>query len=45
MLSKEDQIREEAKRPYQKALFAILSGVIATVVCGGIGAALILLFK
>jgi transcriptional regulator with XRE-family HTH domain len=44
-LSKEDQIREEAKRPYQKALFAILSGVIAAVVCGGIGAVLILLFK
>ena len=44
-LSKEDQIREEAKRPYQKALFAILSGVIAAGVCGGIGAVLILLFK
>ena len=44
-LSKENQIREEAKRPYQKAVFAILSGAIAAVVCGGIGAALILLFK
>ena len=45
MLSKEDQIREEAKRPYQKALFTIVSGVLAAVICGGIGAALIMLFK
>ncbi len=44
-LSKEDQIREEAKRPYQKALSTILSGVIAAVVCGGIAAVLIMLFK
>ena len=44
-LSKDDQIREEAKRPYQKALFTIVSGVLAAVICGGIGAALIMLFK
>ncbi|WP_031556322.1 helix-turn-helix domain-containing protein [Lachnospira multipara] len=35
-LSKDDQIREEAKRPYQKVLAPILSAVIAAVVCGGI---------
>ncbi|SCY22510.1 helix-turn-helix domain-containing protein [Butyrivibrio sp. INlla14] len=45
MLSKEDQIREEAKRPYQKVLSTILSGVIAAVLCGGIGLMLMLLFK
>lgn len=44
-LSKEDQIREEAKRPYQKVLSTILSGVIAAVVCGGIAAVHIMLFK
>ena len=45
ILSKEDQIREEAKRPYQKVLSTILSGVLAAVLCGGIGAVLIMLFK
>lgn len=44
-LSKEDQIREEVKRPYQKVVFTIVSGILAAVVCGGIGAALIMLFK
>ena len=44
-LSKDDQIREEAKRPNQKALFTIVSGVLAAVIWGGIGAALIMLFK
>lgn len=43
-LSKEDQIREEAKRPYQKVLAPILSAVIAVVVCGGILLILELLF-
>lgn len=45
MLSKEDQIREEAKRPYQKALSTILSAIIAAALCGGIGLVLMLLFK
>ena len=45
MLSKEDQIREEAKRPYQKVLSTIISGVMAAIVCGGIGLVLMLLFK
>ena len=44
-LSKEDQIREEAKRPYQKALSTILSAIIAAALCGGIGLVLMLLFK
>ena len=44
-LSKEDQIREEAKRPYQKVLSTIISGVMAAIVCGGIGLVLMLLFK
>ena len=35
-LSKENQIREEAKRPYQKVLAPILSAVIVAVVCSGI---------
>ncbi len=43
-LYKEDQIREEAKRPYQKVLAPILSAVIAAVVCGGILLILELLF-
>jgi len=45
MLSKEEQIKEEAKRPYQKALFTILSAVIAAVVCGGIVLILMHIFK
>ena len=44
-LSKEDQIREEAKRPYQKVLSTIISGVMAAIVCGGIGLVLMFLFK
>ena len=40
-----DKIEEKAKRPYQKIVFAVASGLIAAVVCGLIGAALILLFK
>ena len=44
-LSEIDQIREEAKRPYQKVLSTIISAVIAAVVCGGIGLALMLLVK
>ena len=43
-LYKEDQIREEAKRPYQKVLAPILSAVIAAVVCSGILLILELLF-
>ena len=45
MLSKEEQIKEEAKRPYQKALSTILSAVIAAVVCGGIALILMHIFK
>ncbi|SFC31371.1 hypothetical protein [Butyrivibrio sp. YAB3001] len=44
-LSEIDQIREEAKRPYQKVLSTVISAVIAAVVCGGIGLALMLLVK
>lgn len=44
-LSQTDQIREEAKRPYQKVLLAILSAVIGAFVCGGIGLVLMILFK
>ncbi len=44
-LKPNDQIEEKAKRPYQKVLFTIAAGLIAAVMCGGIGAVLILLFK
>ena len=44
-LTSTDKIEEKAKRPYQKIIFAVASGLIAAVVCGLIGAALILLFK
>ena len=44
-LTSTDKIEEKAKRPYQKIIFAAASGLIAAVVCGLIGAALILLFK
>ncbi len=40
-----DQIKEEAKRPYQKILFAIAAGLIAAIVCGSIGILLISFFK
>ena len=44
-LTSTDKIEEKAKRPYQKIVFAVASGLIAAVVCGLIGATLILLFK
>ena len=44
-LTPTDKIEEKAKRPYQKIIFAVASGLIAAVLCGLIGAALILLFK
>ncbi len=44
-LSATDKIKEEAKRPYQKVLFSIVAGLIAALVCGGIGMALIMIFK
>ena len=44
-LSSTDKIKEEAKRPYQKILFAIASALIAALICGGIGILLISFFK
>ena len=44
-LTSTDKIEENAKRPYQKLIFAVASGLIAAILCGLIGAALILLFK
>lgn len=44
-LSSTDKIKEEAKRPYQKILFAIASALIAAFICGGIGILLISFFK
>ncbi|WP_026527991.1 helix-turn-helix domain-containing protein [Butyrivibrio sp. VCD2006] len=44
-LSSTDKIKEEAKRPYQKILFAIASGLIAAAICGGIDILLICFFK
>ena len=44
-LQSTEKIEEKAKRPYQKIIFAVASGLIAAVLCGLIGAALILLFK
>ena len=40
-----DKIEEKAKRPYQKLVFAVAAGLLAAVICGGIGAGLIILFK
>ena len=44
-LSSTDKIKEEAKRPYQKILFTIASGLIAALICSGIGILLISFFK
>ncbi|WP_049945797.1 hypothetical protein [Butyrivibrio sp. LC3010] len=44
-LQSTEKIEEKAKRPYQKLVFAVASGLIATLICGGIGAVLIMLFK
>ena len=44
-LQSTEKIEEKAKRPYQKLVFAVASGLIAAVICGGIGAGLIILFK
>ncbi|MCR5753942.1 MAG: helix-turn-helix domain-containing protein [Acetatifactor sp.] len=44
-LSTTDRVREEAKRPYQKVFAAIVAGVIAFVVYGGILLVLEFLFK